>query len=231
MTKVGFLLAEDEALKAKFSELTVPDPNEQGGQKRVKVWYGMPSTERERQYPFISLDLIDIEFAAERAHDLNQVKVDWWPSYASTYAERAVQLDPDVVLDVDEPYGITTRFQPYNLYYQVATHTREPLQDRYLNAQMLSSSYAPLSNIGYLYVPADDTHRWLDNLGWNRADYIDNEGKNVHRKVFNLMVTAHMEVITASAFAKVQQLQAVINGTADGEQYASFTTVRPENQP
>lgn len=233
MAKVGYILAEDEAMKAKFSTLYVPDPKEQNGRKRVKVWFGMPSRERERTYPFITIDFVDIEFAADRAHSLDVIKVDWWPSHAATYADYNALVSPDVVLDTEEPYATTVRFQPYNLYYQVATHTRNAVQDRYLTAQMLGSSYAPLSNIGHLHVPEDGTYRWLDNLGLGSADYLDDENKSVWRKVFNLKVSAHMEVIGPSSFAKVQQLVASIHdGTTDGApQLASFSNERPENQP
>jgi hypothetical protein len=215
-------MAEDEAMKAKFASLKVPDQSADDLSRRVKVWFGMPSAEREIIYPFISVDLIDIAFSGERAHSLERVSVDWWPSAAQTFAEYAALVD--ITLDADVPYATAVRFQPYDIYYQVATHCRYAIQDRYLTAQMLSTDYAPLNNLGTLHVPADDTQRWLDNVGWQRADYRDTEDKTVWRKVYTIKVSAHMPVDDPTAFTKVLQVAATINGTADGEQYDGWVT-------
>lgn len=216
----GFLLAEDEAMKAKFSTLYVPDPREPDGTRRAKVWFGLPSKERERTYPFVTIDLIDIVFASDRAHSLETINVDWWPSEGQTWAEYADLHGLDY--DPEFPYGSTIRFQPYDIYYQVATHSRHALQDRYLTQQMLSLDYSPLSQLGTLHVPADGTQRWLDNEGWVRADYRDAEDKTVWRKVYTLKVSAHMAVNNPATFAKVLQVAATIGGMTDGEQYADW---------
>jgi hypothetical protein len=215
-------MAEDEAMKAKFASLKVPDQSADALSRRVKVWFGMPSAEREIIYPFISIDLIDIVFGSDRAHSLERVNVDWWPSTAQTFDEYATMVDTP--LNADVPYAATTRFQPYDIFYQVATHCRYAIQDRYLTSQMLSTSYAPLNNLGTLHVPADETQRWLDNVGWQRADYRDTEDKTVWRKVYTIKVSAHMPVDDPTAFNKVLQVAATINGTADGEQYDGWVT-------
>ena len=72
-----------------------------------------------------------------------------------------------------------------------------------------------------------NTQRWLDNEGWVRADYIDGEEKVVHRKVYTLKVSAHMVLSDPAQWAKVLQVAATIHGTADGEQYASYTNDAP----
>lgn len=220
MSDVGLLLAESEAVKAKFSTLHVPDPKQPDNRRRAKVWYGQPSSERERTYPFVTIDFVDIRFAADRAHTLDQVTVDWWPSEGSTFQEYADLRGIDV--DPEAPYGTTIRFQPYDIYYQVATHSRFALQDIHLTAQMLSTEYAPLSQIGTLHVPADGTQRWLDNEGWNRADYRDSEDKTVFRKIYMIKVSAHMAVGDPAIFARVLEVAATLHGMADGEQYASW---------
>jgi len=220
---VGFLLAEDEALKAKLSSLTVPDPSHEGGDRRVQVWYGMPSTEREAIFPFITIDLIDVVFAAERAHSLETVAVDWWPSTAPTFAEYAEMIGISG-LDPAAPYASTILFQPYDLYYQVSTHCRYARQDRRLTAQLISYQYLPLNNLGTLHVPADDTQRWLDNMGQTRADYLDPEGKPVWRKVYTLKVSAHMPVTDPEAYLRVLQVGFSLRGIHDGEEYASWDT-------
>jgi len=217
----GLLLAEDEALKAKLSSLTVPDPSQEGHDRRVQVWFGMPSTEREAIFPFITIDLIDVVFAAERAHSLQVVDVDWWPSTAKTFAEFAALVGLEG-LDPEAPYARTILFQPYDLYYQVSTYCRNPRQDRRLTSQLLMTNFIPLNNLGTLHVPADDTQRWLDNMGSTRADYRDTEDKPVWRKVYTLKVSAHMPVNDPAAYIKVLKVGYSLNGIHDGEQYASW---------
>jgi len=182
----------------------------------------MPSQERQLTYPFVTIDLIDVVFATDRVHSMQVVDADWWPSTTPTFQEYADLLTPPMTLDVDVPYGRTILFQPYDLYYSVATHCRYAVQDRHLQAQLLSTAYMPLNNIGTLHVPADDTQRWLDNMGFSRADYRDSEEKVVHRKVYAAKVSAHMAVSDPVAYSKVLQVFGIINGIADGEQYASW---------
>lgn len=222
MPDVGVLLAEDEAMKAKFSTLYVPNSSQAGTTSRVKVWYAMPSGERERTYPFITIDPIDIVFASERAHSLETIDLDWWPAEGGTFQEYADLHE--MTLDPEAPYGSAIRPQPYDIYYQVATHCRTALQDRYLTAQMLSLNYAPLSQLGTLHVPADNTQRWLDNTGWGAANYRDSEDKVVRRKVYTLKVSSHMAVNDPVAWVRVLQVAATIRGTADGELYSSWET-------
>jgi hypothetical protein len=220
----GFLLAEDEAMKAKLSTLTVPSPKEESGQKKVKVWYGMPSGERERTFPFITIDLLDITFTADRAHDLGVVAVDWWPSSAVTYQEHNDRVTPGTTLDAEAPYAITTRFQPYDIFYQVSTHCRTAVQDRYLTARLLDTAYFPLSNLGTLHVPADGTQRWADNEGWARADYLDQDEKAVWRKAYTIKISAHMAPTDPLAYQRVLQVATEISGMTDGELYATAVT-------
>lgn len=209
-------------MKAKLSTLTVPDPTQPDNKRRVKTWFGMPSDEREAIYPFIAIDLIDIVFATDRAHSMQVVDADWWPSVAATFQEYADLMDPPLVLEEDHPYGTTILFQPYDLYYQVASHCRTALQDRHLTMQLLSTSYMPLNNIGTLHVPADETQRWLDNMGSTRADYRDQEGKVVWRKVYNVKVSAHMAVTDPVAYAQVLALSLALKDVDSGESYASW---------
>lgn len=212
-------------MKAKFSTLTVPDPTQADLQRRVKVWFGMPSSERERTYPFITIDLIDIVFAADRAHSMEEVVYDWWPSTGATFQEYADIIG--LTVPVDDPYGAARRFQPYDIYYQVATHCRYALQDRHVTSRMLSLDYAPLSNLGTLHVPADETQRWMDNIGWQRADYSDQEEKTVWRKVYTLKVSAHMPINDPEAFNRVLTVAGSLNGVPDGEQYETWSHATP----
>ena len=56
--KTGFLLAEDEALKNLFRNLTVTDDRDNA--REVQVFFRYPEGETERSYPFITLENIDL---------------------------------------------------------------------------------------------------------------------------------------------------------------------------
>lgn len=192
----GFLLAEDEALKAKLSGLSVAEKN---GRKNVKLWFRQPSAERELSWPFITIDLIDVVFAAERAHSAQYFHTDGWPSEYPTMAEWAAANDVDLTNAVSVE---SMSWLPYDLYYQVATYTRFAQHDRELTARLLSTNYLPY-RFGYLDVPADESCRWLDLEGYTSADYIDPQGKAVFRKVYNIRVSAHVPPEDPVIFYKV----------------------------
>ena len=54
--RTGFLLAEDEALKNLFRNLTVTDDRDNA--REVQVFFRYPEGETERSYPFITLEMI-----------------------------------------------------------------------------------------------------------------------------------------------------------------------------
>lgn len=187
-----FLLAEDEALKAKLSNVTVVAPREAGGRKRAKVWFGFPDQERERSYPFITIDLLDIVFANDRAHSAQLAPVDYWPSEYATFAEWATANG--IPYDPATQWPMVREFHPYNLIYQVATHARTSQHDRELMATLIGTAYIP-DRWGYLQVPADGSERHLIREGFTPADYLEGAGedaKRVFRKVYNVSVTAEI---------------------------------------
>ena len=60
-----FIVAEDLALKTHLAGLTVSD--EKSATRQVKVWFGYPDVEaRAQEFPFITIDLIDILPANDR---------------------------------------------------------------------------------------------------------------------------------------------------------------------
>ena len=71
MSRVGFLLAEDEALKNLFAGMTVPD--DRNNERPVEVFFRYPEGETERSYPFITLEHIDIIHARNRQHSESDI--------------------------------------------------------------------------------------------------------------------------------------------------------------
>lgn len=205
----GFLLAEDEALKAKLSGITVSAPREEGGRRRVRTWYRMPEKEKVRSYPFITIDLVDIEFAADRAHSAQLTPIDYWPSFAASFADYATLMGIDYDPDQQIPQALW--WHPYNLHYSVSTHARSAQHDRELMSTLIGTAYLP-DRWGYLQVPADGSERHLVRQGFTQADYLEETGadaKRVFRKVYSITVTA--DVAPENPFLYYQVL--VVNGT------------------
>lgn len=219
----GFLIAEEEALKAKLSNLTVRSPKSPGGRAPVKVWFSQPESERVRTYPYITIDLISIDLARDRVHSAEITPIDYWPSEYPTFAEWAtahnIAFDPDTQI----PYA--TRWHPYNISFQVATHSLYAAHDRELLSTLLGTAYLPMSGWGYLPVPADDSQRWLDCQGFGAADYNAGSAQKavrVFRKIFNVVVSAHLPPEDPFIYYKVLAVAGSIS-TIDGDSLASWS--------
>lgn len=197
----GFLLAEDAAVKSRFSGLTVSD--DRNAARPVKVFFRYPENETEREYPFITIELIDIVPARDRQHShsvlyqsTSNASADWytanrphaltyWPSEHTdftTYASAG-------------PMVKTAEFLALDLVYQVSTFTRSALHDRQLTAQIMRNRAQ--WRWGYVDVPEDGTTRRFDLLDWVSADLLDSESgyrKRIFRKVYTVQINADLPV-------------------------------------
>ncbi len=181
----GLILAESAALKAKLSGLSVSRPG--GDRRRVRTYFRYPDEQTERIYPFITIEFLSMQFAADRAHSAQFIKVDSWPSEYATFQEYA------------DAYGIagwtgrvgsveTIRWHPYNLLFQVSTHARDPLDAMYLDGKLIGTHYIP-DRWGYLHIPEDGTDRWLDRLEMRTANYIEGNTQAMNQTVFRTIYT------------------------------------------
>lgn len=191
--KTGFLLAEDEAIKARFTNFYVTDDRD--GQRPVEVFFRYPEGERERNYPFITIELIDVLHATDRQHsDLyiysggagnwenNPAYYDYWPSTSASVAGSSTTL-----------FKKTQDFIPVDLVYQVSTYCRSALHDRQLTARIVSRVVPFRYNS--IVIPADNTARRFDLLDWTNADLLDMESgfrKRIFRKVMTLRMSAEL---------------------------------------
>lgn len=191
--RTGFLLAEDEAIKARFSTLTVTD--DRNNARPVRVFFRYPESETERDYPFITIELIDVLHATDRQHsDLwiysggpgnwenNPAYFDYWPSETASVSGSS-----------QTGYKRTQDFIPMDLLYQVSTYTRTALHDRQLTSGILRKT-TPL-RFNSIDIPADGTTRRFDLLDWTNADLLDMESgfrKRIFRKVLTLRMSAEM---------------------------------------
>lgn len=199
MSNPGFLLAEDAAIKGQFSQIKVSD--DRNATRPVKVFFRYPDNETERDYPFITIELIDIVHATNRQHSDVYLygptgtaasaladapnALNYWPSQMSDFS--SYENETDVVT--------ANEFLPVDLLYQVSTFTRSALHDRQITSQMLSR--AARFRYGFIAVPEDGTTRRLDLLDWITADLLDPEAgyrKRIFRKIYTLQINAELTV-------------------------------------
>ena len=189
----AFLLEEDAALKALLASPAITVADSARSARPVEVWYGQPDLElRNRTYPYISIELIDINEATERV-------VSGIPKLTYTPAGYAPAASGQV-------YSVGNFPTPYDLDYQITAWSRHPRHDREMLLALLSSRL-PLRH-GRLYLP--DTNRMvrLDMLGGPRvADTSDENGKRLFRKVFTARVAT--ELFPANALAAAGLVQSV----------------------
>lgn len=197
----GFLLAEDAALKARFSGITVND--DRNNMRPVQVFFRYPEGETERLYPFITIEMIDIVHARNRQHSEvyldyvetgkpNRANVLKQPNALKYWPSQGANMD-GYVEDATADGLVAGEFVPVDILYQVSTFTRSALHDRQLSSQMLST-IVPFRK-GFIDIPADGTIRRLDLLDWTTADLLDPEAgyrKRIFRKIYTLQMSAEI---------------------------------------
>lgn len=200
----GLLFAESEALKAKLSGLTVSSDRAQSGQQRVQVFYGWPSGERRKTYPFITIDFVSMRFAFERAHSAVYIPVDYWPSEYETFQEYA---DANGISSYTGTVGtaMAMMWHPYDLIFQVTTYARNPIHDLQITGKLVGTAFLP-DRWGYLPVPADGSQRHLTRLGMTENNSLEGNNQTddrVFSKVYTVAVTADVPPENPLVYAQV----------------------------
>jgi hypothetical protein len=208
----GLILAESAALKAKLSGLAVPRPSGENGARRVRTYFRYPDEITERVYPFVTIEFMALQFAADRAACVAIVKTDGWASEFQTFADYA------------EANGITgwtgrvgeveaVWWHPYNMLFQISVHSRDPLDALYLDGKMIGTHYIP-DRWGYLYIPEDGSTRWLDRLEMRTANYLEGnpQGMNqtVFRTIYTVSVNAHVPPDDPVIYMQTMQVLGVL---------------------
>lgn len=171
-----FVIAEDLALKQHLAGLTVAD--EKNATRQVKVWFGYPDVElRTQEYPFITIELLDITPALDRQHQGIIYDND---QQGTNPAEGSYKYDYPVA---------------YDLSYQITTYARHPRHDRALIWELhrkFPSIY------GYLRVPnelgTEYSYRSMFLDGYVKRDAVeeDSGGRRLLRSVFTVRVVSEM---------------------------------------
>lgn len=219
MSNPGFLLAEDAAVKTRFSGLTVSD--DRNGARPVQVFFRYPEGETERLYPFITIEMIDIVHALDRQHSEVSIYASTAPASAAASVHfngpNAMKYWPSSHDDFTQfsataPVVRANEFIPVDILYQVSTYARSALHDRQLSSQMLSS--VARLRWGFIDVPEDNTIRRFDLLDWVTADLLDPEAgyrKRIFRKVYTLRMSAEIPSTTLYASKRVQTISSSIS--------------------
>lgn len=220
----GFLLAEDAAVKARFSALTVSD--DRNGERPVSVFFRYPDGETEKHYPFITIEMVDLLHNRALQHSETSYyygiehndpqTVDYYPS-EMTLDEVSDEIPLDGLIRLSS-------FVPVTLVYQVSTYTRSALHDRQLTSKLLRR-VTPFRR-GFIEIPEDGTIRRFDLMGWTSADLLDQESgyrKRIFRKVYTLQVSAEIPTSDINMVKKVSTVVGSITN-ADNENPTVFTT-------
>lgn len=171
---MSFILAEDAALKTKMQGIVVPD--EKNGTRSVQVWFANPDVEtRQQSYPYITIELIGIDWANYRQH--------------SGYRE-----DNDRQGTVTPINGEVFRYESpatWDLLYQITAYSRHPRHDRIIVAHLLGQDF--VANRGFLPVPNDlgteTSWRHIVMQDFAKRDTIE-DGRRLYRSVFTVLVTS-----------------------------------------
>jgi len=171
-----WLLAEDEAIKEQFSGWTVT--GREGQEIPVKAFFSWPEKEIiERRVPFITVDLVGIERAAEREH---RGLVDYTQMAYEHYGYPEVNGETDALI-TDLPV-------PYDLTYQVTAHCFFAQHDRELMAKILTYCIRDR----YASVIAANTNRRVTILSTSPLSGRDEHNRRIFRQAIVLQIPSEI---------------------------------------
>lgn len=185
-------IEEEEALlKEKLTGLVVTDGRKPGG-RPVRTWFRWPEMEQrdiqrdpaatmEAQYPFITIDLINVGEALDRAQRGGQMR----PTVEG--------YRPPGTLPSATPGRIHVTEWPVamNLDYQITTHARNIQHDRQMMRQLWAlfpGRYGSLGGNAAPYVRPFSAQL----LNMTPGDRIDEFGKRQFRKIFSLRIFSEL---------------------------------------
>jgi hypothetical protein len=198
---LGFILAEDEALKKHFSKLWVQTRPGEPGMTQVGVWFRYPEGERQVGYPFITIDLLTVEPDYEL--------------FTSTYIQNPTNLyQPSfrpTLPEVPWNRGWSIReYLPMRLVYQVAVYSRSALHDRYLQSIFMTDV---LPQRPFFITSVDGVDRRTDRIGFQSADRIETTESGTKR-IF-------CKIYTVSMLTEIPQ-----NSFSDPDAYSRYLALR-----
>lgn len=184
----GFILDEDEALKAHLTGFTVSDEQAAARPVVVRFGYGDPELSgdipgRQITWPFITINLLAISEEKDRAHR---------GVVPFTYIMGSQAAVSPVTATLAE-WPI-----PMALDYEIVSHSRSARHDRQITAKLVGQ----LTRFDSLDID-DGTVRRLDLLsGPEDSPRIDADGKREYRTVWTVRVSSEIAAEVARAVAR-----------------------------
>lgn len=146
-----WLLNEDRAIKAKFSDLTVTDANAPASGRKVLVRYADPEVEfGTLTFPLVLINRMQLVHMPEREHRGN-TSVTYWP-------DGVTNEDDSRWAFADAPRADFP--VPMDVVYQITVQVRRASHQMELATKMAQQHYLP-ARFGYLEVPEDGSTRSL----------------------------------------------------------------------
>jgi len=200
-----FILAEDAAIKAHLSGITVAD--ERSTSRAVKVWFGYPDVEiRTQDYPFITIDLIGMREATERQTSGYVYDGDYIGTIAPTEDSRG---NPTW-------YGYEIPVA-YDLTYQITSYSRHPRHDRAILLQ-LNQKFPGMR--GHLAVPNQlgtsiaYRHMFLESTFKNDKAEGENGNKRLLRNMYTVRVVSELPLGVVDQLTAVNTVNTTLNQTS-----------------
>lgn len=208
-----FLLDEDQALREHLQGMVVHDQKADGGstERPVGVWFGQPDQElREQRYPYITIDLIDVQKDVQRE--------------MRGYGEVADYRNPGDLLE-NQAYKDHLPI-PVSIDYQVTSYSRHPRHDREIISQ-LTFEKLPF-RFGILQLN-DGTVRRMDVLDISKRDVTEQAKRlfvnNVTVRVSSEVAQGQLKTLYKVSQVNLDTLAALNAGGRPGN--PDFLSVEP----
>lgn len=209
---MAFILAEDKALRNRLQGITVFDQKSEAMDepRTVGVFFGQPDQEiRAQIYPYITIDLVDINRDMEREMR--------GKTSASYLVPSVVQLGANDTFETDLPI-------PVSLDYQITAYSRHPQHDRTMMAQLLYSKLP--FRFGYLEITEKtvvsgntttntNTYRRLDVLDVSKRDMVEG-GKRLFMNAVTVRVSSEIPQDTYRKLIRVQEARIAVSTRPNG---------------
>lgn len=200
-----WLVNEAEALKVKFSDITISDVA--SFERPVDVWFRNPENEiRDMTFPSIVLEISGLNKADDREHrgttTLGYIP-DGFPAgpYPSVdpLTGDPVEFDPGAVPGEDfdpnwSPFKVQDYPIPYNMDFKVTVYSRFQTELIPIVAELAQIDRIP-SRFGYVVVPEDGTTRTMDLMaGPEMISERDGEGRRIFEAVYSVRVVTELNL-------------------------------------
>lgn len=214
---LGYIFAEEDALKNHLSGITVPERPDSAKRIPVGVWFRYPEGETQIRYPFITIDLL----SAEPNYEL----------WTSTYFEDPEKVyRPDFSPTLPTPpdgwarqaYNVPN-FLSFRLVWQISHFARSALHDRYLTSIFTTDIIPPRPF--FVYVAADDTMRRVEVLQRATNDSVETTEsgtKRIFRKVMTVSMLAEIPQVRLASDAAVYRALRVLIPVVALEEFDSY---------